>query len=103
VRVMVERRAADEQVFLYQQCAALALLCTGDAVVINDRAGRVTHLNAAAELITGWSQMEAQGQPLHKIFGLIDGDSKEVAAPEPHMLSQAKDVTSHQHRFSAKA
>jgi diguanylate cyclase (GGDEF)-like protein/PAS domain S-box-containing protein len=95
VRAMVEHRAADEQVFLYQQCAALALLCTGDGVVISDRAGRVTQLNTAAELITGWSQMEAQGQPLHKIFGLVDGDSKEVAAAEPRMLSQANRMSPH--------
>jgi PAS domain S-box-containing protein len=95
VRAMVERRAADEQVFLYQQCAVLALLCTGDAVVISDRAGRVTHLNTAAELITGWSQMEAQGQPWDKVFGLVDGDSKEVAAAEPRMLSQANRMSPH--------
>jgi DNA-binding NarL/FixJ family response regulator len=61
VRAMIERHAADEQVFLYQQSAALALLCTGDAVVISDGVGRVTHLNTAAELITGSSQMEAHG------------------------------------------
>jgi hypothetical protein len=53
VRAMIEHRAADEQVCLYQQCTELALRCTGDAVVISDSAERVTHLNTAAELITG--------------------------------------------------
>jgi len=89
VRAMIEHRAADERVFLYQQCAALALLCTGDAVIISDSADRVTHVNTAAELITGWSQKEAQGQPLNKIFGIIDSDARKVSAPEPRLVSEA--------------
>jgi DNA-binding response OmpR family regulator len=72
VRAMLEYHAADEQAFMYRQCAELSLLCTGDAVVISDSTERVTHLNSAAELITGWSQKEAQGEPLNKIFGVID-------------------------------
>ena len=89
VRAMIEHRTADEQAFLHQQCAELALLCTGDAVVITDSAERVTHLNTAAELITGWSQLEAQGQPLNKIFGLVNGNAGKFPAAEPRMLSEA--------------
>jgi len=89
VRAMIEHRAADEQVCLYQQCAELALLCTGDAVVISDSSERVTHLNSAAELITGWSQKEAQGQPLSKIFGIVDGETRKVQTGEPRPTSEA--------------
>ena len=89
VRAMIEHRAADEQVCLYQQCAELALLCTGDAVVISESAERVTHLNTAAELITGWSEKEAQGQPLSKIFGIVDDDTRKAQASDPSIVSEA--------------
>jgi diguanylate cyclase (GGDEF)-like protein/PAS domain S-box-containing protein len=89
VRAMIEHRAADEQVCLYQQCAELALLCTGDAVVISDSAERVTHLNTAAELITGWSEKEAQGQPLSKIFGIVDHDTRKAQTSDPSIVSEA--------------
>jgi diguanylate cyclase (GGDEF)-like protein len=39
--------------------------------------------------------MEAQGQPWDKVFGLVDGDSKKVAAAEPRMLSQANRMSPH--------
>jgi PAS domain S-box-containing protein len=89
VRAMIEHRAADEQVCLYQQCAELALLCTGDALVISDSAERVTHLNTAAELITGWSEKEAQGQPLSKIFGIVDHDARKAQTSDPSIVSEA--------------
>jgi PAS domain S-box-containing protein len=89
VRAMIEHRAADEQVCLYQQCTELALLCTGDAVVASDSAERVTHLNTAAELITGWSEKEAQGQPLSEIFGIVDHDTRKAQASDPSIVSEA--------------
>jgi PAS domain-containing protein len=38
-------------------------------VIISDSAHRVTHLNAPAELLTGWSQTEARGHALDEILG----------------------------------
>jgi diguanylate cyclase (GGDEF)-like protein/PAS domain S-box-containing protein len=89
VRAMLEHHASDEQAFLYQQCAELSLLCTGDAVVISDSAERVTHLNSAAELITGWSQKDAQGEPLSKIFGILNSETRKVATDGTPMASEA--------------
>src|SRR5450432_2800559 len=73
VQRMIERNADEEKTFLRQQCAEFTLSCTGDAVLINDSAGRVTHLNAAAELLTGWSQEEALGRGVGEVFTAIDG------------------------------
>jgi DNA-binding NtrC family response regulator len=46
VHRMIERNAGEEKTFFQQQCAELTLSCTGDAVLIGDSAGRMTHLNA---------------------------------------------------------
>ena len=82
VQDMLDHHATDEQAFLYQQCATLSLLCTGDAVVISDGAGRVTQLSPPAELITGWSQKEAHGEPLGKIFTILDCETRKPVAEE---------------------
>jgi PAS domain S-box-containing protein len=42
----------------------------GDGVISSDTRGRVTHLNAAAERITGWSTLEAQGRPVEEVFSV---------------------------------
>jgi diguanylate cyclase (GGDEF)-like protein/PAS domain S-box-containing protein len=73
VRRMIECNAAEEKAFLQQQCSELTLLYTGDAVLIGDDAGRVTHLNPAAELLTGWSLEEAQGRIVCEVFSAFDG------------------------------
>ena len=73
VQRMIERKTAEEKAFLQQQCVNLTLSCTGDAVLIGDSAGRVTHLNPAAELLTGWSREAAHGRIVCEVFAAIDG------------------------------
>jgi two-component system, cell cycle sensor histidine kinase and response regulator CckA len=48
------------------------LYSIGDAVISADGSGRVRQLNAAAATLTGWSEAEAQGQPLSAVFHIID-------------------------------
>ena len=73
VRAMIKRKATDEDAFLHQQRAEVTLSCTGDAVLITDVAGQVTNLNAAAEILTGWTRQKALGRPLGDVFQIIDG------------------------------
>jgi PAS domain S-box-containing protein len=72
VHRLIQQKAEDEAAFLQQQCAEAALACTGEAVVVSDRAGRVSNLNAAAEHLTGWSRTEALGRPLNQILRFVD-------------------------------
>jgi PAS domain S-box-containing protein len=44
----------------------------GDAVITTDAVGKVTFLNAVAEKLTGWSQEEARGEPLERVFQVIN-------------------------------
>ena len=48
-----------------------ALACLGDAVITTDLHGRVSGLNAVAELMTGWASWEAVGRPLESVFRLL--------------------------------
>ena len=49
----------------------------GDAVITTDIDGRVTYLNAVAESLTGWTQRDAVGQPLDRVFRIVNEDTRQ--------------------------
>jgi PAS domain S-box-containing protein len=57
----------------------VTLASIGDAVITTDVESRVTFLNPVAEAMTGWSQTEAQGQPLLSVFRIINEDTRQPA------------------------
>ncbi len=71
VRRMIERNALEELAYRQLQCAEATLACSDEAVLTSDDSERVTYLNPAAELLTGWSREEAQGRPLGEVFRVI--------------------------------
>lgn len=54
------------------------LACIGDAVIVTDRQGRLTMMNAIAESLTGWQTAEALGQPLDAVFRI---SNEQTGAP----------------------
>ncbi|MCL7939735.1 diguanylate cyclase [Halomonas sp. ATCH28] len=59
--------------------ARVALDTISDAVLTIDLQGTVTYMNRAAETLTGWSQPEAIGAPLSRVFPLVDGKTHQTA------------------------
>jgi len=57
----------------------ITLASIGDAVVTTDVDGRVANLNAVAESLTGWSSADAVGEPLDRVFRIINESSREPA------------------------
>jgi PAS domain S-box-containing protein len=51
----------------------------GDAVITTNVEGRVTSLNPVAETMTGWSVAEARGEPLERVFMIINEDTRRLA------------------------
>ncbi|MBE9210247.1 response regulator [Nostoc sp. LEGE 06077] len=51
---------------------ATLLNSMSDAVIATNEKGIVTFVNPAAELITGWQQVDALGKDISKIFQLVD-------------------------------
>ena len=86
IRNMAEREAAAEALFTEKERAQVTLNSIGDAVLSTDMDGNVTYLNVVAERMTGWNRSEAAGKPLHEIFNIIDGDTRE---PSPNPLLAA--------------
>ncbi|MBL8375408.1 EAL domain-containing protein [Accumulibacter sp.] len=75
-------RAVEEALFEERERAQVTLDSIGDAVLTTDLQGKVTYLNLAAEVMTGWSREDALGRPLSEVFHIIDGATRQ-AAPNP--------------------
>jgi PAS domain S-box-containing protein len=60
----------------------VVLASVGDGVIAADTEAKITFLNPVAEGIMGWSSAEAIGQPLEKIFNIVNGQTREPA-PNP--------------------
>jgi PAS domain S-box-containing protein len=54
----------------------VTLSSIADAVISCDNDGSITFLNSIAESITGWNQDEATGQPLTKVFNIVNEESR---------------------------
>jgi PAS domain S-box-containing protein len=53
------------------------LLSIGDAVIVTDSLGNVILLNAAAELLTGWTDHDARDRPIETVFRIIHEVTRE--------------------------
>jgi PAS domain S-box-containing protein len=56
---------------------AVTLRSIGDAVIATDTESRVTVFNPVAQGLTSWSEAEALGQPIARVFRAIDEQSRE--------------------------
>lgn len=83
----IESRLMDEK-----ERAQVTLHSIGEAVVTTDPEGRIERLNAAAETLTGWSNDEAQGMPLCKVFSMRRQDDQPVQDIVAHVLDEQRVV-----------
>ena len=58
---------------------SVTLRSIGDAVMATDAQGRITLVNPLAERLTGWTQEEAKGRPVHEIFNIVSEATREPA------------------------
>jgi PAS domain S-box-containing protein len=87
-------RARAEQALKEKNAGYAAMLASiADAVVAVDAYGQISFLNAAAEAITGWLRNEALGRPMHEVFQLIDGATREeMESPAARALRRSAAV-----------
>jgi len=88
IEIAIYKHAMDRELAEREAWLAAVLGSVADAVAVADAAGRVRFLNPAAQALTGWSEAEAQGQPLAKIapFARHPDAAPDLAAPDPHTL-----------------
>lgn len=65
-------RIAHRRVTESREVFRVTLRSIGDAVITTDTEGRITYLNEVGESLTGWSYQDALGQPLERVFPIIN-------------------------------
>ncbi len=91
VSVLRVRRTADA-LFHEKERAEVTLHSIGDAVITTDAEARVESLNPQAEELTGWLSEEAVGRPLHKVFTIVNGLTREKEASPVEVCLQERRI-----------
>ena len=92
-RFSLERERSQEILFQHREQAEVTLHSIADAVITTDAEGRVEHMNATAERITGWPLAQARGRELAEIFPLSDERSgNRVPNPVPESIREGHAV-----------
>ncbi|MEX2221445.1 MAG: GAF domain-containing protein [Candidatus Rokuibacteriota bacterium] len=87
------RRRAEERMRDHREELAVTLSSIGDAVIVTDRAGRITFMNVAAERLTGWSEADARGLDLPQVFVIVNEQSRApVESPVARVLREDRVV-----------
>jgi diguanylate cyclase (GGDEF)-like protein/PAS domain S-box-containing protein len=78
ISVQVIRRIAraEQALAREKERAEVTLHSIGDAVITTDAEGRIDHLNAMAERLTGWTGAEAQGRMAEEVYRMVDTGSR---------------------------
>ena len=71
------RRQAEQALFRERERALVTLHSIGDAVITTDANGLVNYLNPVAEQLTAWKNAEAQGQPLMRVFTVVNETTRQ--------------------------
>jgi len=89
LRYAIERKSMEEALLAEKDRAQVTLDSIGDAVICTDVCGNITFLNVVAEKLTGWSHLDAAGQPVAEVFRMIEATSHE-AIPFPEGMGRGQ-------------
>jgi diguanylate cyclase (GGDEF)-like protein/PAS domain S-box-containing protein len=86
------RRSTDMQrLHDKEQNLRITLNSIGDAVIVTDFNGNITHLNPVAENLTGWTLEQALSKPLMEVFNIVHAHStKPVVNPVEQVIKTGK-------------
>ncbi|MGH9829880.1 MAG: CHASE3 domain-containing protein, partial [Blastocatellia bacterium] len=76
-RDIAARKRSEELLSREHQWLKVTLASIGDAVIATDTNGCVTFMNPVAQTLTGWMQWEASGQPLDRVFNVVNEYSRQ--------------------------
>ncbi len=78
IEIAVYKLKSDRKVMESEKWFKTTLNSIGDGVISTDMNGTITFMNPVAEILTGWSQADAQGKPLEIVFNIISEITRKV-------------------------
>jgi Amt family ammonium transporter len=77
VRDIHDKRRIEEQLFNEKERALVTLESIADGVITTNAAGQIEYVNSAAEQLTGWSRIDAEGQAFGRVYRTLDENSSQ--------------------------
>ncbi|MCB8816514.1 sensor domain-containing protein [Desulfosporosinus shakirovi] len=94
IRDISERKKVEAEIWLEKERAQVTLESIGDAVITTDVQAKIEYFNPVAEALTGWSNKEAIGLSLEKVFKIINEETGEsVESPVTRSLREGRVVS----------
>jgi PAS domain S-box-containing protein len=78
-RSLSARQSAAAELHRQREWLRVTLASIGDGVIVTDTSGRIVLVNAAAARLTGWTEADARGRALDKVFRIVDEFSRKPA------------------------
>ncbi|MCW7537377.1 EAL domain-containing protein [Aquabacterium sp. A7-Y] len=95
-----EKRQAEQDLFREKELLAVTLRSIADGVVTTDARGRLTYLNPAAEVMTGWPVGQAAGREAAEVVRIVDAAGQPLPA-DPLVHAMASRTASAGHEDNA--
>lgn len=77
----------------FEDMAQITLDAIGDAVLVVNPQGEVIYINRVAEKLAGWPRETALGQPIEKVFNIVDGKTRQRAkSPSERAIKEERIV-----------
>ena len=90
-REVTRRRAAESALREQGEWLRVVLRSIGDAVIATDAQARVVLMNPVAEQLCGWTEAEAQGQPITEVLPLVHAQTRQPATnPVQRVLQERR-------------
>lgn len=74
---ITERVLAEVALENQNELLSVTLKSIGDGVITTDHRGNITFINPVTEELTGWTNEEATGKPLEKVFHIVHEETRE--------------------------
>ncbi|HEY4102880.1 MAG TPA: ATP-binding protein, partial [Polyangiaceae bacterium] len=89
----LQRAVSRDRELVARRWLSTTLQSIGDAVIATDTDGDITFMNGVAERLTGYSEAEASGKPLHEVFVILSELTREaVESPVTKVLREGSVV-----------
>ncbi|MDG9883131.1 EAL domain-containing protein [Pseudomonas putida CSV86] len=89
-KLLAQRQAFASALQVEKERAQITLASIGDGVITTDVDGCILYMNPAAEQLTHWDALHAQGLPLAALFSLLDDNAeKDRLTLTEHILNGA--------------
>ena len=75
-RLVFKQRKSRDEIAEQHEWFSVTLRSIGDAVIVTDRNGLIKFMNAEAERLSGWTEVEAEGRALRTVFRIISEESR---------------------------